>query len=127
MTTITCDRCQRPISGGYRVSLIGYTDAEAGDPTGEFCSTKCLADYLGWLHPTRRPDFAGARGVLAETQAKLADVAALEDAALRGEYDDVEPEVFEGAVVAPPPYERRNHAFAAADTTARISASRVGH
>lgn len=80
-TTITCDRCLRPMRTGFRVSLVGGLVPESGDPCGDFCSLACVDDNVSRLRG-RRPDFDAARDA--------AGVRQLEELAMAGAYDNAD-------------------------------------
>lgn len=68
-TTIICDTCRQaiPRGSGWQVRPVsnhpaecGDHPAECGDPTGEYCSTVCLAQAAN-RGRGQRPNFAAAR------------------------------------------------------------------
>lgn len=100
-TTIMCDKCGEPVARGFRVTLIGVTDAEFGDVdvTGEFCGVTCLAQHLGALRGSR-PDFDRAHAQV--EKARVGAKPVCDVAEYVASLDDVEPppvDEFEGEPV----------------------------
>lgn len=95
-----CDVCLRTINersaGWTTVVTRRFDQAVSNDVCGPACHAKWLADE----YPARRPSFDETRAMLDE---KRCGHAQRDEAAMAGEYDDVdEPETFEGEVVTAP-------------------------